>query len=65
MTAVSFYAFVSNYISASIAPALPIWNLSFPHDPRSIKQLMEFVAVRHLPPSLLGFWVCCIPLSTC
>jgi len=43
---VSLYAFVCNFISASIAPALPIWNLSFPHDPRPFDDLIRFVAVR-------------------
>ncbi|KAK4157152.1 hypothetical protein C8A00DRAFT_40385 [Chaetomidium leptoderma] len=61
MSAVSFYAFVSNYISASLAPALPIWNLEFPHDPRPTKDLMELVAFNVLVLGLGNiFWV---PLS--
>ncbi|KAK0619731.1 major facilitator superfamily domain-containing protein [Immersiella caudata] len=55
---VSLYAFVCNFISASITPALPIWNLSFPHDPRPFDDLIRFVALNVL---LLGlgniFWV--------
>lgn len=49
MTTVAYYAFVSNFISASFAPALPIWNLYFPHDRRPVKDLMSLVAVC-LPP---------------
>ena len=45
MVSVSLYAFVANYISASMAPALPLWNHAFPHDRRPIKDLMGFVAV--------------------
>jgi hypothetical protein len=48
MVTVAFYAFVSNYISASIAPALPLWNHEFPHDRRPTKDLMSLVAVRSL-----------------
>lgn len=47
VTTVAFYAFVANFISASIAPALPLWNLSFPHDPKPVNALMELVAVCH------------------
>jgi hypothetical protein len=42
---VSLYAFVCNFVSASITPVLPIWNLSFPQDPRPFDDLMRFVAV--------------------
>ncbi len=45
MVSVSLYAFVANYISASMAPALPMWNHAFPHDRRPLKDLMSFVAV--------------------
>jgi hypothetical protein len=45
MVAVSFYAFVSNYISASIAPALPLWNRQFPQDRKPTRDLMTLVAV--------------------
>jgi hypothetical protein len=58
MAAVSFYAFVSNFISASIAPALPVWNRSFPHDPRPIKDLMGFVAVSRLSLSVVFLPIC-------
>ncbi|KAK4451965.1 major facilitator superfamily domain-containing protein [Podospora aff. communis PSN243] len=55
---VSLYAFVCNFVSASITPALPIWNLSFPQHPRPFDDLMRFVAFNIL---LLGlgniFWV--------
>jgi hypothetical protein len=50
LTTVSLYAFVCNFISASIAPALPIWNLSFPQDPRPFDDLMRFVAVGSAHP---------------
>jgi hypothetical protein len=45
MVAVSFYAFVSNYVSASIAPALPLWNKQFPQDRKPTRDLMTLVAV--------------------
>ncbi|KAL2197709.1 major facilitator superfamily domain-containing protein [Corynascus similis CBS 632.67] len=61
MVTVSLYAFVSNYISASIAPALPTWNHEFPHDRRPMKDLMQFVALNVLVLGLGNiFWV---PLS--
>ncbi|KAL2163025.1 hypothetical protein VTH06DRAFT_6861 [Thermothelomyces fergusii] len=61
MATLSLYAFVSNYISASIAPALPWWNKEFPRDPRPPQDLMQFVAVNVLVLGLGNiFWV---PLS--
>ncbi|KAH6626519.1 major facilitator superfamily domain-containing protein [Chaetomium sp. MPI-SDFR-AT-0129] len=44
MISVAWYAFVCNYISASIAPALPLWNHAFPGDRRREEELMRFVA---------------------
>jgi hypothetical protein len=52
MLSVSWYAFVANYISASMAPALPLWNHAFPHDRRPLKDLMDFIAVRFLSPNI-------------
>ncbi|KAK0739311.1 major facilitator superfamily domain-containing protein [Apiosordaria backusii] len=52
ISSVSLYAFVSNFISACVAPALPVWNLEFPEDQRKIEELMQFVAYNVL---LLGF----------
>lgn len=49
MITVAWYAFVCNYISASIAPALPLWNHAFPGDRRKEEELMRFVAVRVFP----------------
>jgi len=46
MTTVAFYAFAANYISTAVAPALPIWNLQFPEEPRAMKDLMGFISVR-------------------
>ncbi|KAL2152143.1 hypothetical protein VTH82DRAFT_5327 [Thermothelomyces myriococcoides] len=61
MVTLSLYAFVSNYISASIAPALPRWNEEFLHDRRPTQDLMQFVAVNVLVLGLGNiFWV---PLS--
>ncbi|KAK0727823.1 major facilitator superfamily domain-containing protein [Lasiosphaeria miniovina] len=58
LAAVSSYAFVANFVSASLAPALPIWNLSFPQSPRPPEDLVQFIAFNVL---LLGlgniFWV--------
>lgn len=44
MAAVAFYAFVANYVSASMAPALPAWNRASPRDPRPAHELMQLVA---------------------
>ncbi|KAL2017361.1 hypothetical protein VTK56DRAFT_2284 [Thermocarpiscus australiensis] len=58
MTVVSLYAFVANFTSTCISPALPIWNLSFPHDARPIQELMQFVALNVLVLGLGNiFWV--------
>ncbi|KAK3369996.1 major facilitator superfamily domain-containing protein [Podospora didyma] len=58
LATVSLYAFVSNFASASLAPALPIWNLFFPQNLKSPNDLMQFIAFNVL---LLGlgnvFWV--------
>ncbi|KAK5654931.1 hypothetical protein OQA88_6687 [Cercophora sp. LCS_1] len=55
---VSFYAFVATFVSASLLPALSIWNLSFPDRLLPRGDLMQFVAFNAL---LLGlgniFWV--------
>lgn len=57
MATVSFYAFVSNYISASLAPALPAWNKEFPHDRQPTKDLMQLVAVRPwIPPESVMYY---------
>ena len=45
IVSVSLYAFVSNFVSASMAPALVVWNIEFPQDPRELAQLMQLVAV--------------------
>ncbi|CAH0039827.1 unnamed protein product [Clonostachys solani] len=47
---VSFYAFVANFTSSVIAPALQLWNFTFPHDPKSYSELSTLVAVR-CPPN--------------
>lgn len=44
LAVVSLYAFVTNFVSASLAPALPIWNLSFPQSPRPPEDLVQFIA---------------------
>jgi hypothetical protein len=60
LVTVAFYAFVCNFISESIVPALSIWNISFPHDSRPLDSLALFVSVclplpvlLHLFPSLI------------
>ncbi|KAK4211228.1 major facilitator superfamily domain-containing protein [Rhypophila decipiens] len=45
---VSLYSFACNFSSASLSPALPIWNLWFPENARPFKDLMKFVAVNVL-----------------
>ncbi|KAK3326633.1 major facilitator superfamily domain-containing protein [Apodospora peruviana] len=58
LLSVSLYAFVCNFASASLAPALPLWNLSFPGHKRPFDDLTQFIAFNVL---LLGlgniFWV--------
>ncbi|KAH6850644.1 major facilitator superfamily domain-containing protein [Chaetomium sp. MPI-CAGE-AT-0009] len=44
MVTVSYYAFVANYISSSVAPALALWEHSFPQDPRSMQDLIQLVS---------------------
>ncbi|KAK4239378.1 major facilitator superfamily domain-containing protein [Achaetomium macrosporum] len=44
MASLALYAFVANYISASMAPALPLWNREFRRDHRPVKDLMQLVA---------------------
>ncbi|KAL1838442.1 hypothetical protein VTJ49DRAFT_2665 [Mycothermus thermophilus] len=44
MLTVAFYAFVANFVSASMAPALPMWNRAFPHDRRQMHDLSMLVA---------------------
>jgi hypothetical protein len=48
MATVAFYAFVANFISSSMAPALPLWNRAFPHDRRDPHELAQLIAVRNL-----------------
>ncbi|KAK0636153.1 major facilitator superfamily domain-containing protein [Bombardia bombarda] len=48
---VSLYAFVSNFVSASLAPALVIWNVEFPESARPFQDLTQLVAFNVL---LLG-----------
>ncbi|KAK3948422.1 hypothetical protein QBC32DRAFT_245825 [Pseudoneurospora amorphoporcata] len=45
------YAFVCSFASASLSPALAIWNASFPSDPRGMADLSRFTALNVL---LLG-----------
>jgi len=45
LATVSLYAFVCNFASASLAPALPMWDLWFPLDPRPFRDLTKFIAV--------------------
>jgi hypothetical protein len=56
MATLAMYAFVANYVSASMAPALPLWNREFHRDPRPAHDLMQLVAVCRSPsaPPLIG-----------
>ncbi|CCC11911.1 unnamed protein product [Sordaria macrospora k-hell] len=45
------YAFACSFVSASLSPALAIWNQSFPTDPRGMSDLSRFTALNVL---LLG-----------
>ncbi|KAK4122177.1 MFS general substrate transporter [Parathielavia appendiculata] len=61
MMTVAFYAFVANFLSASLAPALPVWNREFRQDVRPLSDLMQLVALNVLALGLGNvFWV---PLS--
>ncbi|KAK3308512.1 major facilitator superfamily domain-containing protein [Chaetomium strumarium] len=61
MASLAMYAFVANYISASMAPALPLWNCEFHRDRRPLHDLMQLVAFNVLAVGLGNvFWV---PLS--
>ncbi|KAK4164963.1 major facilitator superfamily domain-containing protein [Cladorrhinum sp. PSN259] len=61
MASVSLYAFVSNFVSACIAPALPVWNLEFPDNPKEVEQLMQLVAYNILLIGLGNVWL--VPLA--
>lgn len=45
LVVVSIYTFVANFTSSIIAPALQIWPMSFPQDPKSVPQLTYLIAV--------------------
>lgn len=45
---VSLYAFVGNFASSIVAPALQIWPFNFPQDPRSISELSRLIAVSYI-----------------
>ncbi|KAK3685145.1 major facilitator superfamily domain-containing protein [Podospora appendiculata] len=45
LATVSLYAFVANFASAVVAPALPIWNASFPGNAMPFEDLTQFIAV--------------------
>ncbi|KAK3942575.1 major facilitator superfamily domain-containing protein [Diplogelasinospora grovesii] len=40
----SLYAFVSNFVRSSIAPALVFWDVSFPDSQKSVEELSWFIA---------------------
>ena len=55
---VSIYAFVANFTSSIVAPAIQVWPYTFPQDPRSISELTRLIAVCQTTPSkeLLQFF---------
>lgn len=59
---VSVYAFVSNFISSSIAPALPLWAYTFPQDPRTYSELSRLVAVGPPFHPILSIPICRAPV---
>ncbi|KAK3997532.1 major facilitator superfamily domain-containing protein [Cladorrhinum sp. PSN332] len=61
MVSVSLYALVANFISACMAPTLPVWNLEFPDDPKEVDQLMQLVAYNILLMGLGNVWL--VPLA--
>lgn len=42
----SVYAFTANFISSNIAPALSLWFMAFPKEPKPYPELVYFIAVR-------------------
>ncbi|KAK1760424.1 major facilitator superfamily domain-containing protein [Echria macrotheca] len=52
------YAFVASFVSASLTPALAVWNPAYrPDDPRPLKQLFQFVSFNVLVLGLGNiFW---------
>ncbi|KAB5550753.1 major facilitator superfamily domain-containing protein, partial [Coniochaeta sp. 2T2.1] len=57
----SIYAFVANYSSSNIAPALQLWNYTFPTDPRPYPELVRLIAVNVLFLGASSIWW--VPLS--
>ncbi|KAK1825871.1 hypothetical protein QBC39DRAFT_365678, partial [Podospora conica] len=45
LASLCLFAFAANFTSTCIGPALPIWDLTFPDDPKPFKQLMLLVSV--------------------
>ncbi|GKU10922.1 major facilitator superfamily transporter [Fusarium langsethiae] len=58
---VSLYAFVANFTSGVIAPALQIWPMVFPKDPRSLSELSKLMAINVLFLGAGNIWW--VPLS--
>ncbi|KAI3394726.1 hypothetical protein diail_2255 [Diaporthe ilicicola] len=57
----SMYAFVGNFASSGLAPALQAYNMNFPTDPQPFSQLTQLIAVSVLMMGASNiFWV---PLS--
>lgn len=47
----SVFAFVANFTSSVIAPALQLWPRTFPEDPRPFSELAYLIAVSTVLPS--------------
>ncbi|KAL2135112.1 hypothetical protein VTI74DRAFT_9705 [Chaetomium olivicolor] len=57
----SIYAFVANYTSSLIAPALQLWPAAFPQEPKPFSELAYVIAVHVLLLGCSNIWW--VPLS--
>ncbi|KAK4034617.1 major facilitator superfamily domain-containing protein [Parachaetomium inaequale] len=58
----SVYAFVSNYISSSIAPVLQLWFSAYPQEPKPFSELSYIIAINLLCLGGSNIWW--VPLSS-
>jgi MFS family permease len=61
LLAASTYAFVANYTSSVIAPALQLWPATFPQEPKPFSELAHIIAVHVLFLGASNIWW--VPLS--
>ncbi|KAI0121716.1 major facilitator superfamily transporter [Xylariales sp. AK1849] len=59
---VSLYSFIANFTSSSIAPALQLWPMVFPQDPRPFTELTRLIALNVLFQGAANIWW--VPLAS-